>query len=63
MWERIRSWFAWKDIRDSGVWLYQENTITGSRRAIRLSRTWQPLDVEWLEQGNTDAYDWRFDHL
>lgn len=35
----MRRWFksllAWRTVRDSGVWLYKENTVTGRRKAFR----------------------------
>lgn len=48
LWRRIRAAFAWKQVRDSGVYVYEENTITGERRAIPYSLAYQPLDREWL---------------
>lgn len=46
----LRSLFAWKMVRDSGVWLYYENAITGERTATRYSACFQPLDLEWLDR-------------
>ncbi|MBS7545104.1 hypothetical protein [Ancylobacter oerskovii] len=48
----LKSLFAWRTVRDQGVWLYQENAVTGARRAIRQRHTvWSPIDLEWLEAG------------
>jgi len=47
----IRSLFAWCPVRDSGVWLYLENSVTGQRAARRISKTHQPLDFDWLDAG------------
>lgn len=48
----IRSLFAWRTIRDHGMWRYQENGVTGARRALRIEdEAYAPLDVRWLEAG------------
>ena len=49
--DRIRSWFAWRTVRDSGVWLYEENTVTGARRVSRIGGGHQPQDLTWLSGG------------
>lgn len=53
--DRIRSWFAWREVRDAGVWSYQQNTITGARRAIDKGGPWQPVDWRWLGERNGRA--------
>jgi hypothetical protein len=45
----LRSIFAWETVRDSGVWIYQENRITCARRVFYNGAGYQPLDVDWLE--------------
>lgn len=46
----LRSLFAWETRRDTGVWLYQENAVTGARRIIRgAAHGYQPCDFVWLE--------------
>lgn len=46
----LRSLFAWETVRVAGVYLYQENRITGARRAIRrFSGGHSPVDTDWLE--------------
>lgn len=52
MFKRIRSWFAWRAVRSSGVWLYTENTITGQRCAIWRGGGYQPLDWNWIRDGD-----------
>lgn len=50
----IRWWkslFAWRDVRFTGVWIYQENAVTGERRAIKVGGCYQPIDAEWLGDG------------
>lgn len=32
----LRSLFAWREIRNTGVWSYQVNANTGERRTVRL---------------------------
>jgi hypothetical protein len=45
----FRALFAWETCRDTGVWLYQENKLTGARRIIRISYFgYQPIDNRWL---------------
>lgn len=45
------SFFAWRLVRDQGVWGYYENAVTGERRAVRLwSSGYSPLDIDWLER-------------
>lgn len=48
LWRWIKVQFAWEIVRDSGVYVYEENAITGERRAIPYSLAYQPLDREWL---------------
>ena len=48
----LKSLFAWKDIRDSGVWIYSENAVTGQRKAYRYGGGWQPLDYSFLRKGD-----------
>lgn len=47
---KIAALFAWSPVRDSGVWMYEQNEITGKRRATRYNyNVWQPLDANWLK--------------
>lgn len=62
MFKRIKKWFAWKVVRDSGALLYSENIITGDRKAVKISSCWQPLDYHWLQEapsGKFQVYDER----
>lgn len=48
----VRSWFAWRRAFEAGVWLYEENTVTGRRRATRIeSGGHSPVDFDWLDAG------------
>lgn len=48
----LREAFRWRTVRDSGAWLYQENTATGRRRAVRIvGAGYQPVDRDWLHGG------------
>jgi len=49
-WSRVRAVFAWLEVRSTGVWAYEENDITGRRRAIRVGAGHQPVDGDWLER-------------
>lgn len=44
----IRSLFAWREVLDTGVWLYKENAITGARKAQRTGLGHQPKNHLWL---------------
>lgn len=46
----LRAMFAWRDVRDNGTWAYQENTVTGARRAVRIGACYSPKDIDWLEK-------------
>ena len=48
----LKSLFAWRYDHDTGVWLYQVNTVTGQRAARRINLGGhQPLDWGWPDQG------------
>ena len=48
----FRSLFAWRVVRDTGVWVYLQNDVTGARRVIRGDcNGHQPVDHEWVETG------------
>ena len=54
------AWFkrfiAWQAVRDTGVWRYEENAVTGERRAVRTGGGgYQPLS-HWVDGR---AFDWR----
>jgi hypothetical protein len=49
----LRSLFAWRFVRVSGIWEYEENAVTGARRASNWCRGgYSPLDWHWLLAGN-----------
>ena len=52
IWDWLRAPFCWAERRDSGVWIYEENTVTGERRAIWRPGCYQPLHHAWLRAGN-----------
>ena len=48
----LLSLFAWREHRTTAVWRYDHNTVTGKRRAVRLTMGgWSPLDRQWLQDG------------
>lgn len=48
----LRWIFPWRTVRDNGVWLYQEQSRTGERRAIhRHGAGYQPVNSVWLNGG------------
>lgn len=55
----LREAFRWRTVRNTGAWLYQENTATGRRRAIRGSG-YQPLDRQWLDGGPWSSREAQF---
>jgi hypothetical protein len=53
----VRSLFAWRTIRDTGIWIYQENVVTGERRALRhvgVAKCYQPVAHHWLQGRDWD---------
>jgi hypothetical protein len=46
----LRALFVWRDVRDNGTWAYQENAVTGARRAVRIGACYSPKDMDWLER-------------
>lgn len=48
----LRSFFAWQNFKELGIWLYQENAVTHQRRAIKLSSSLcGPAHWQWLDGG------------
>jgi hypothetical protein len=48
----LRGLFGWKVVKDTGVWVYLENSVTGARRVSRGSWVgYQPIDRYWLAGG------------
>jgi hypothetical protein len=48
----MKSLFAWRGVRNQGVWLYKENAVTGARKAVRINRGgYSPIDLVWLGDG------------
>lgn len=48
----LRSLFAWREVRNTGVHSYQQNAITGRRRVLRrMAGGYQPVDGRWLTFG------------
>jgi hypothetical protein len=53
VWLRYRfRWLAWRRMMTTAVWLYQENIVTGQRRAIWRGSGYQPVDDTWLRRGD-----------
>ncbi len=48
----LRSLFAWRTVKDTGVWKYRENAITGRRKAVWSGGGYQPLDAGFLRPGD-----------
>lgn len=47
----LKSLFAWRGVRNTGVHSYEQNTVTGARRVVRIAEGWQPVDHYWLCSG------------
>lgn len=47
----LRSLFAWRIVKDTGVHLYCVNSVTGQRRVVEGDEGYQPIDHNWLETG------------
>ena len=58
-WKRVWAWFHWENAYTEGVWLYQHNTITKQRRAIKIAHAHGPVNFIWLRagQGGHDIID------
>lgn len=58
MLQYIKSLFAWRVVRETPVWIYMENTVTGRRKAIEIAGAgWQPVAVTWLQDRDGWAID------
>lgn len=52
MFRWMRSLLAWRVVDDTGVWIYEQNSITGNRRIVRRSYSvHQPVNRAWLKGG------------
>lgn len=47
----FKSLFAWRAVRNSGVWVYFENSITHQRKAVWRG-CYQPLDYKFMRDGD-----------
>lgn len=53
MFRFIRSIFAWQFVKIDGIWLYEQNAVSGRRRATEiLAGGYSPVDLDWLDAGN-----------
>lgn len=50
----LKSIFAWRTVADTGVWLYEQNDITGARRVCRVGGGHQPQAMGWVERRTDD---------
>lgn len=48
----FKALFAWRPVKRAGKWVYEENAVTGRRRARSLSAGYTPLDLDWLDEGS-----------
>lgn len=48
----LRSLFAWHPVRNTGVWVYWENSVTGQRGATIRMKCYQPLDRSFIRNGD-----------
>lgn len=48
----VRALFGWRVHHFAGCWRYDQNAVTGQRRAaIAIVGGYSPLDFEWLNDG------------
>ena len=47
--------FAWRHVGDKGAWRYEENAVTGQRRAHNMGPH-GPIDGHWLEGKRPDLF-------
>lgn len=53
MFRLVRSLLAWEPVFVAGVYRYDENRVTGQRRAERIvSGGHSPVDLDWLDKGS-----------
>jgi hypothetical protein len=53
IWQRLLEITSWTTVRDTGVWLYQQNYRTGARRVRRAQPSgYQPVDQGWVKTGS-----------
>ena len=49
MWYKLFG--KWMTVRDTGIYLYQQNSKSGKRRILRYKfGGYQPIDRKWLEE-------------
>jgi hypothetical protein len=53
----LKALFGWRTIAATGVWRYQQNIVTGWRRAVRCGSGYQPRDVRWLTHQTDHLFD------
>jgi hypothetical protein len=47
----LKSLFAWQEVFRAGVYIYEENKVTGKRRCFRYIKSgYSPRDMDWLEK-------------
>lgn len=44
--------FAWRVVRDQGVWVYSENAITGRRQCWWRGAGYSPVDYTFMRKGD-----------
>lgn len=47
-----RSLAAWREVGRRGVWRYDQNLITGQRRATRIVELYGPIDRVFIRPGD-----------
>jgi hypothetical protein len=45
---RVLAPLAWRDVRVTQAWAYQENALTGDRRAVHRGGGYAACDIGWL---------------
>jgi len=52
LWRMLRAAFAWSLVRETDVWLYYENKVTGEHRACYRGAGYAPLDYRFIRPGD-----------
>ena len=52
----IKGIFAWRIVRDTGVWTYWENPVTGAREARWSGGCYQPVNYDFLNAAPGSAW-------
>lgn len=56
MFREIKIFLAWRVVHETQCWLYEENAITGDRRATWLGAGYSPCNQHFIENATGNGY-------